>query len=445
MSAEQAAGFYPRGFEPAPIPQPQPQPRVLEVGKPATELGSLIANFDQNWASEGLPRDWYNFGKAGFSMNSQMNLLPDLEAQSRQLWSERTEQDIRGFTVEYLKQELVHPSFYRKVVKDGKTVLVDVRYGKGLVDMVSPQERNGSVREALGEIQDYLVSEGDAVMTSPKGWTGLQTDRGIPIEYPDSWFFGFMDQGERVVGFGIKTDFSLEECRQAIVKLTGQDLPEGASIEDYVKAIGKIKPDQGIGSPQDLVRVLQEVRPTPFVHKNKTWDEVSTNVGRLEEIYALGGQAEQFISEFKEFSQEEGHSKIELQKALAVTLLRLSKLYLVEEKQTQKSKERYKVLGNVIYPERFQIDREMIRPTYGQVLNEVEKIPGCAGGGSKAESITSIIDRVGIAGSGLGIKLPEDKYGAREVKCPDCGQISVRPKDKLLEKCLHCSSDSISC
>lgn len=427
------------GFNPAEF-QATPHLMLVEAESPQTELERLISHFDQNWQEEGLPEDWYNFGKAGFSMKSQMNLLEDTDLESRQLWIQRTEQDIRGFAVEYLKQELVHPSFYRKEVRDGKTVLVNERYGKGLVDMVSSQERNGAVREALGEIQDL----GDAVMTSPKGWTGLQTDRGIPIEYPDSWFFGFLDQGERVVGFGIKTDFSLAECRQAIVKLTGQDLPDGASVEDYVKAIATIKPDQDVNSPQDLVRVLREVRPSPYVYKERTWDEVEERVGRLEELYELEVKAEGFIKDFEGFAAEEGHSKLKLQKALAATLLRLSELYLGKEKQTLRSKEEYRVLGNVIYPRRFEEQETIGRPRYGQILNEVEKIPGCAGGG-QAESVTSIVDRLGIAGSGLGIKLPEDKYGAREVKCPTCGQISIRPKDKLLERCLHCLSNAISC
>lgn len=415
---------------------------VEQEAPPQSELGKLIAHFDKDWKEEGLPRDWYSFGKAGFSMNSQMNLLDGLDSESVGVWIDRTEQDIRGFSLEYLKQELVHPAFYRKIVSsDGRIRLVDDKYNRGLAEMVSPKERNGAVSEALDGIENTLVENGGiAIMTSPRGWTGLHTDRGIPIEYPDSWFFSFLDMGDRVINFGVKTDFTLSECRQAIIKLTGEDLSREASIEDYVKAIAKINPNQGISTPQDLVRVLREIRPGPYVYKNKTWDEVEEKAGKLEDLYNLEEEAEVIIQDFREYNAD---SKFDYQKALAATLLRLSELYLGKNIKI-KSEIKYEVIGDVIYPRFFQ-ESEVAGPQkYGQILEEVEKIPGCAGGGTN-QAITSVIDRLGIAGSNLGIRLPEDKYGSREVECPDCGKISIRPKDTLIPACLHCNSKSIAC
>lgn len=51
------------------------------------------------------------------------------------------------------------------------------------------------------------------------------------------------------------------------------------------------------------------------------------------------------------------------------------------------------------------------------------------------------------AGNGtLGaFKLPEDKYGSREVDCPNCGAENVRPKDALIATCKACGSNKISC
>lgn len=412
---------------------------VPELEIRETELQKLIKHFDQNWKQEGLPRDWYNFGKAGFSMNSQMNLLEGLDSSGVDTWKERTEQDMRGFTLEYLERELVHPAFYRKSeTADGKVSLIDKKYDRGLTEMVDPRERNGSVKDTLGKIEEFIGNGGKAVvMTSPDGWTGLETDREIPIVYPDAWLFSFIDMGDRVVNFGIKTDFSLEDCRNAIVKLTGQDLEKGASVEDYVRAIAKINPDQGISSPADLVRVLREIRPGPYVFQDRTWDEVAERVGRLEELFSLDAQAEEIISDFRDFK---GNTKFDYQKALAASLLRLSKLHV--EKKIAKGHE-YTKSGNVIYPVMFQA-QEQIMGTYGNALNEVEKLKGCAGGGDEAESVTSIVNRLGMAvsfGDGSAFGLEEDKYGKRSFNCPTCKKVNIRPKDKLIEKCLHCEAD----
>ena len=42
------------------------------------------------------------------------------------------------------------------------------------------------------------------------------------------------------------------------------------------------------------------------------------------------------------------------------------------------------------------------------------------------------------------LNLENDKFGERTFKCEECGQINVRPKDQLLERCQHCNSD-VSC
>jgi len=423
MQAEQAIDYL--GVEPQNFSSLQQRP---EVKGPTTELDRLIFHFDQYWREEGLPEDWYNFGRAGFSMNSQMNLLNDLGSEPRNLWLNQTEQDIRGFSVEYLKHDLVHPAFYRKVIsEDGKTTLVDEKYEIGLTEIVSHHERKGSVKRALGRVESHVTGDGVAsIMTSPKGETGLYTDQGDPIVYPDSWFFSFIDVGDRVVNFGIKTDFELEECRQVINRLTGQDLPTNSSIEDYVSAIAKINPSQGISTPQDMVDILREVRPTPYVYEDRTWDEVAEGVDRLEELYGLEIEAEGYIQEFKEYVVEGGHSKFDLQKALAATLLRVSELYVVKEKETEKTGNKYKIEGNVIYPERFNeawSNEAKHVPSYGQILMEVESRPGCAGGACSRDGSSSSFD----AG-------PDGK-GSIKFDCPACGTENTRPYDGYVHRC----------
>lgn len=408
-----------------------------ERREPQTELDRWVNHLDRNWQQEGLPRDWYNFGDAGFSMRSQMELLPDLNPTTRSLWAERTEQDIRGFTVEYLKQDLVHPSFYRKEYRNGELRLIDEKYGKEIEEMVLEAERGGSVRAALREVKGHLSAGGKAaIISSPKGETGLTTDQGQPIIYPDAWMFGLIDLGDKVVNFGVKTDFSMEESREAVRKMTGKVLSPDAKPEEYVRSVAKIESGQGINTPNDLVTVMEHLRPGP-AYGDRGWGEVRAKVGRLNELYGLELKAEGYIQEFRNFVAQEGHTKLELQKALTATLLRLSKLYLFEEKQTRRGNH-YSTDKNVIYPQRFQ-DGYIL--TIGEVLKEVEQIPGCAGGG-KSTSVTSIVERFGV---GIGPSLPEDKFGKREFECPSCHNTVVRPQDELISECPKCGSKEVAC
>ena len=91
-------------------------------------LAEYVQFFDEQCADEGLPRDWYNLKKkVGFSMNSQRNLLESTEPKAINSWLQRTEQDLKGFALEYLSQHLVYPCSYQKDISD-PTRLVDQHY-----------------------------------------------------------------------------------------------------------------------------------------------------------------------------------------------------------------------------------------------------------------------------------------------------------------------------
>jgi len=75
--------------------------------------------------------------------------------------------------------------------------------------------------------------------------------------------------------------------------------------------------------------------------------------------------------------------------------------------------------------------------TYGQIMDEVRKIPGCAGGGGSVTSTLSIIERSAFT-------LEPDKYGERTFECPNkpaCGKIITRPKNQLISNCPHCGAN----
>lgn len=364
------------------------------------DLPGCIRHFDTHWSEEKLPKDWYNLKKrAGFSMDTQMQLLKDLDSSSVKLWAEQTKQDMLGFCLEYLSNGLVFPIRYEKRRKIGGFELYDPQYKKAMLAGASPKERNGQVVESLSRIESFFLNsktpDGSiAVMPSPKGETGLTTDDGAPITYPDSYWYVMVKLGSEIRGFTIKTDFSLLECKAAIKNLTGREIPIDAPIEDYVSALSFLRKDEenpvGI---EDVINILRQSRigKSDLAFKNRSWDEVIMDIHRGYELYSFNKETQKILQEFSDYTRYGSHSVLELRKALAATMLRLSKLFLFDRKSQPANADVY-----------FENDYRrigIIDPSFGSILDEMGNIPGCAGGGSKkresSELVFSVVPRVG--------------------------------------------------
>ncbi len=347
-------------------------------------LTDYIRYFDMGWLSEGLPQDWYNLTKKiGFSMDSQMSLLQSLDPSDVNLWGKRTEQDLRGFCLEYLSDGLVYP--FRYTNQGGK--LVDKQYKKEMLQMVSEKERNGAVVQSLSRIEDFFLDphtpdNSIAVMPSPMGNSNLYTDNGDQIEYPDSYWFVMVKQQEQVKGFTIKTDFNLRECREAIKFLSGRTLPIDAPLEEYVTSITLQKGDEQNSVHKvkmQVVQCLKEARESvsgwpAFSYQQRTWDEVLRDISFEDELYDFNDEREKVLEEFTSFVLSHPDSKLTLQKALAATILRLSREFLFNKKANTAEKDED-------MDKRFSYWSNQ-QVSYGQILDRVASIPGCAGGGS---------------------------------------------------------------
>ncbi len=403
---------------------------LFETRHQPPRLQEQIDYFDQNYRREGLPRDWWNINDVGFSMKRQMRLLEETGDVNQ------VERDLRGFALEYLRQGTVFPFEYEIV--NGE--LVDRKYaGRRMLDTVDKKERGGGVLESLSLIREHLLEGEDgatAIMVSPPGWTGLRMDNGASIEYEDTQTFYFKKVGDRVLGAGLRTDFNLQEARMLIKYLTGQELPISASIIDCVKAISTINPSaDGIGSTNDLIKILKKVkresRPAEarYAYKDKPWEDMERDMERREELYEFDERTGEIINEFTEYVLSGEHTQLEIQRVLAATFLRLSKYFLVDKK----------IQYGEIHMDTYQVrDIAAMRAmTYGQVVEEVQKLPGCAGGGSSTTSVTSITER-------LGLVLEPDKYGKRTFNCPNipqCGKLITRRKNELVSNCPYCGTD----
>lgn len=366
------------------FPKTYPVSEVIFLETKKSPLREQIEYFDKNYLKEGLPRDWWNINNIGFSMKAQMRLLK--EADSVRSWAEQAERDLRGFGREYLNQGTVFPFEYEIV--DGE--LIDRKYaGRRMEDTVDEREREGAVKEGVLKIKEHMLKAEDgeaAIIVSPPGWTGLTMDNGGRIVYEDTMVFFIQKEGDKVVGTTLRTDFNLSQARLLIKGLTGQELPVSATVVDCVRAIAftgsqECQPN----SPEELVDVLEKMSSSRFAHKDKTWAGMRVDIGRRQELYEFDERTNEILADFKNYVVYGNHSELELQKALSATLMRLSKYMMFESKEK-------KVYSNG----EIHVSAKMRPMTYGQIVEEVQNLPGCAGGGSSSTSVTSIVERSAV-------------------------------------------------
>jgi hypothetical protein len=352
-------------------------------------LGQWISYFDFNSEKEGLPSDWQNLRtlgdrkEIGFSMNMQMGMLENAtDKKSVSEWTKKTKQDLIGFKIEYLTDHLVYPCAYERNADGSRLESRD--YGNlDMVDTVSATERNGSVKRSLEKMKAFFLSENTpdgaiAVMASPKGDAGIKTDDGKRIDYPDSYFFIMQKKGDKVENFTLKTDFSLHESREAIYQLTGKRLSPFDRVETYVDTVATIKPgEKEVKGVSGVVKVLEQVRngqdkKHAFEHSETRekigWGEVYKDIQNSAELYNFNKTTQQVIDKFEEYCQEANHTKEELQKAIAATILRMSELFF-------KEKGNETAMQQDTWYDPYEVK------SFGDVLKGVSARPGCAGGG----------------------------------------------------------------
>ncbi len=369
-------------------------------------LQEQIDHFDKNYISEDLPRDWWRINDVGFSMKRQMDLLQRPDPMSVSMWAEQTERDFLGFALEYLVKRKVFPFEYRI---EGER-FIDEKYGnREMLEMIDPREREGSVLETARQARGELLKGKDVAIVSPKGKAGITMDDGREIDYPDTMVFYMQRNGDKIIGTGFSLGFNLEEARQLVEKLTGKAVLKTASAVDCVKELATFGEESEIKSPYDLIEVIKAVK------KESRLSDMVTDLGRRDTLYNFDTETKKIIREFKDYVVSQELSELEIQKALAATFLRLSK-YMLDNQREENGISNKVRRGEIRF----------LPTTYGQIMDEVRKIPGCAGGGGSTSSISSIINRSVNLGSSSQewFTCPKCSYkadGPIGDTCPGCG------------------------
>ena len=393
-----------------------PMPVVTEAAVMRRErprsLREEIAHFQTNWEEEGLPHNWADLPGIGFDTKMQVGFLekslsqsnsPASQAERLGVWHRGTAAELNAFSREYLQRnEIVYPISLTIENRDGVKRVVNSLHGGGklLAETVSKTERNGSVYDVLvNRAETFFLSAPDGsigMMVSPSGSSGMKDREGNTIFFPHSMTFLWEKRGEEIFGFGIQTDFSNAEHREVLQRLTGVPIATDAADEAYVRAAGFFSAvdvdEHGIRSMKDVVDSMRDTRfdqtgGSLHAYKDILWKDVYAAMKKDKKLWEVDAKTQEIIDEFTDFANSEQWSYKILQQALAITVLRMSKL-IRGEKSLPKGLLKQ---GDTIFP-----------ISFGDVFEDMTKIPGCAGAGmGKGNSpsyIESIIKRFVISG-----------------------------------------------
>ncbi len=403
------------------VSQTQQSSEIVEFSKSRERtLCAEMQYLRENWQSQGLPENWRFMPGTGFDVHLQTAMLfdelsaddaPDARKEKLDLWLTRTDRDIVTFDVEYLARGLTFPISYKVISEEGR--VIDPVYQKDVVEMISSDERNGVVKETMETklVPFFLTApEGSvAVMTSPEGWSGLYAPQADPrspkkpIIFPDSQTYVYQKVGDEIVGFTFRTDFSNEEHREVIKKLSGVELSLDAEIEKYVASVAFLTPQEDFQPDIRLVaEVMREIRRTKSGKKyawfdkdggvERGWEEIFSDLHNKEALYDFRGTSKRRCEQLKDFVLNRWNgTRRELDEALAVTVLRISS----ELRAGQIQRKLAVRFGNSRFSSsdtQSLSEREYFSSFYGAVLKDAQDLGGCNGGGEGGDIFTSQLD-----------------------------------------------------
>ncbi|MDP3941174.1 MAG: hypothetical protein Q8Q49_02590 [bacterium] len=398
-------------------------------------LSEEAAYLRENWRREGLPATWRYLDHTGFHVKTQVDTLYNDLANVPYVscgevvgnWLQKTGEDMHGFVLEYLAERCVFPIRYRIAEVDGIARVTAPQYGNVLmVDTVSEKERNGIVKKTLQEdVEPKLLNalNGDIfVITSKDGWSGLYDTKGNPILYKDSQTYLLQKRGSDIVGFTIRTDLSAPEHRLVMEGLGGNRLPESATDEEYFSNVVSLHRRSYHDGFEEVVRVMQDVKNSPFAYKDRLWNEIYADLGKRDGLWQYDTRTKEVINEFSDIVWDQEMSRQDLEELLATAILRLSRKVLGEELRRRRD------AGIKMSYQQSFADIEEIGDlrfvSYGSLLSGVEMLAGCNGGGN-TNGFSSVYQALMLSITPRLATNSIDKAFNHEGVCPHCQKSSA--------------------
>lgn len=409
---------------------------------------------------------WYHLSGTGFNVEPQIQTFIKGYKDRLQNGSNPSEafndefmkiaMDIRAFEHEYLKRLAgLKWEIDFGIVNGEKRIIATGGYqGKLLEEVTAKSERNGSVYEAwytgdqkrgIPGIEKWLITapkNSIAVLVSPEGWSGFNTQDNEPILYPESQIYvAQIDENKKLQAYTFRWEAGIHK-NEKLQKELGLNVPEVSNqkerIIQTVKNVAFFRgddPNTSIKTPQDVVRKMEKANGNnPVAFEGKTFNEIQTFLKNTDSYLTYHSRTPYLISELKKSFQLELNSQnnseeeknINLQINLALTILKLNDEY---EKQKNKTIYQANSIQN-INPN----DNDLIKPDprslnnkntiIGNAIQNLSQKGGCAGGGNSTK-----VNSMGSSRSGeinlSGIDSPGEKYKFdRKGKCRLCEEDS---------------------
>lgn len=389
----------------------------------------------------------YLLPKTGFLVSAQTEKLPKLLLNSPEssqnvgeTWIQKATKDIQDYCVEYVMKKTYLPIDAGFKIINGKRRLVssDEYENSILVDLINSNERNGIVRESVMELEKLLNEESEGtiiVRTSPMGWNGYTNS------YQDTQTQVYYKQNGQIFAFGLRTKMSPVQSEELLMQL-GTPLLGNREDMDQHKRICEITGINAVSKlqPQDIIRLVQQISGNTDANGNtfdQIWQDFSSrvsykrfpvkiqsNINQFQEY--VRKQFELYQTESSQFSMDQ--LVMNLKMAIAVTLLQIIKPEVDFDiaYRTDNQKLFSQSMDN-FYP-------KQIFHSFTDALTDMQKLGGCAGGGSSDNPLEDSLAFIKTAFGWRSIT-GEDKYGSLHFTCPVCHQEHWREKNKIMIDC----------
>lgn len=391
--------------------------------EPNSSFGQEVELLKQSCTREQRP--WYLLPQTGFDVRLQIDQFEkDLkQGQARgksavEILDEsfaKIEQDIQGFKLEYLCEGLLFPIVLDKKIVNGRPRLVAPLYGdKLLIDTVSSQERRGAVKQALKSVEAFLTSAPPgsiAVMTSPAGASGFEG-----ITYLDTQTYIWQVQTDRIRGFTVRTDMSLSQNRQLLTAL-GKDIAVTDNPNDQIVEIvaSPVFIRHSIGqkawAAEDVVDIIRHIKKSNFAYKNRPFDEIYQQLDDPQNLWTLDETTKRLTDELKTFFLQQiengQYSRQDLEITIGTTILKLAKATRGKP-PADTSNNHYRYTSIPVFN------------PYQAILEEVQRLPGCNGGGGATVDSSYYIFSGTLLPRHAQYSLASEK--TLNCKCPFCNQ-----------------------
>lgn len=371
---------------------------------------------------------WYYLSGTGFFVKTQSDAffkgLKDREQKgqpfnySLEKEFSKVKVDIQAFEDEYLKQLAgLKWNIGFKEVAGKKRIVATGEYNDTLLEEITDRsEREGAVYDLwfagdksrnIQGVEEWLCNAPKnslAVIVSPAGWSGLLTHDRKLISFPETQVYvARVDEDGQLAGYTFRSNADIEK-NVKLQKRLGLQVDHATSQKEGIKQMVKNvallsgdNPKNPVKTIDDVVNVIEEVNDSPVAFEGKTFADIRTFLRNPEAFSYRHPQMSHLLADLENFvlrgfsrGRPETEIKVDFQIALALTILKLNKLYREQEENHAVARRHEHIVYDSTSIRQNYYNNNPDMPFYAvknlnfaSEIEDLRKRGGCAGGGSK--------------------------------------------------------------